>query len=409
VPRNRAPAGITQPARNLRPTTIQDVGKTEKRAKPRSEHSRRAQGEKQEGVIVNHSLTRASDTDHRRTGSKGTSRGALRAGPSSLIAPAFSPRTLDPDDSSTRFGDVIRVAVAELHDADSPRGDGLNSDHVRVLAESPARLPPILVHHPTMRVVDGMHRLAAARVNGLAEIEARFVYGEEGSMFCLGVKANVTHGLPLSLADRRAAAARIIGLRPELSDRSIARMAGLTHTTVTTIRESTAQGSAAPRRVGADGRVRPLTAAAGRLAASEVIARRPDASLREIAREAGISIGTAQDVRRRVLVGADPVPAGRSGSAADSPAGVHGTDEPRSDAREVDIARTLEILRRDPTLRYSDSGRALLHLLGQHAATVGACGDAAVDIPAHCRDHVGRIAREYARIWTAVAEAMCAC
>ena len=200
---------------------------------------------------MSRSLTRASDTDHRRAGSKGKPRGALRAGagPSGLIAPPSGPRTLDPDDSTTRFGDVVRVAIVELRDADSPRSDGLDSDHVRVLAESPARLPPILVHHPTMRVVDGMHRLAAARANGLAEIEARFVYGEEGSMFCLGVKANVTHGLPLSLADRRAAAARIIGLRPELSDRSIARMAGLTHTTVTTIRESTAHGSAAPRRV----------------------------------------------------------------------------------------------------------------------------------------------------------------
>lgn len=355
---------------------------------------------------MNRSLTRTSDTDHRRTGSKGKSRGALRDGSSVLNVPASIPRTLDLDDSATLFGDVVRVAVAELRDADSPRSDGLNSDHVRVLAESPARLPPILVHHPTMRVVDGMHRLAAARVNGLTEIEARLVYGEEAGMFCLGVKANVTHGLPLSLADRRAAAARIIGLRPELSDRSIARMAGLTHTTVTTIRESTAHGSAAPRRVGADGRVRPLTAAAGRLAASEVIARRPDASLREIAREASISIGTAQDVRRRVLAGADPVPAHRPSPAVPSPEETRGTEEPRFDARGADIVRTLEILRRDPSLRYSESGRTLLHLLSQHATTIGTCGDAAVATPPHCRDHVEKIAREYARIWTAVAQAM---
>lgn len=355
---------------------------------------------------MNRSLTLASDTDHRRTGSKGTSRSALRDGSPSVNVPAFSPRTLDLDDSTTLFGDVVRVALAELRDADSPRSDGLNPDHVRLLAESPARLPPILVHHPTMRVVDGMHRLAAARVNGLAEIEARLVYGEEAGMFCLGVKANVTHGLPLSLADRRAAAARIIGLRPELSDRSIARMAGLTHTTVTTIRESTAHGTAAPRRVGADGRVRPLTAAAGRLAASEVIARRPEASLREIAREAGISIGTAQDVKRRVLADADPVPAQRPIPAAASPEEMRGTDEMRSDAPGVDIAHTLEILRRDPSLRYSESGRALLQLLGQHATTAGTCGEAAAAIAPHCRNHVEKLAREYARIWTAMAEAM---
>lgn len=39
-----------------------------------------------------------------------------------------------------------------------------------------------------------------------------------------------------------------------------------------------------------------------------MIAEHPDATLREIAQVAGISIATAQDGRRQVLSGLDPVP-----------------------------------------------------------------------------------------------------
>ncbi|MFC7729983.1 hypothetical protein [Actinomadura keratinilytica] len=69
-------------------------------------------------------------------------------------------------------------------------------------------LPPILVHRRTMRVVDGMHRLRAARLQGRCEIGVRFVDGPDADVFVAAVRANIGHGLPLSLADREAAAAR---------------------------------------------------------------------------------------------------------------------------------------------------------------------------------------------------------
>jgi hypothetical protein len=55
--------------------------------------------------------------------------------------------------------------------------------------------------------------------------------------------------------------------------------------------------------MGSDGRLRPLTSLDGRRRASEPIVARPEAPLREIAAEAGISVGTAHDVRQRMQRG----------------------------------------------------------------------------------------------------------
>jgi hypothetical protein len=65
------------------------------------------------------------------------------------------------------------------------------------------------------------------------------------------------------------AAAAIIQLHPEWSDRAIASAAGLPAKTVRGIRRATGEDAQLHKRVGKDGRVRPVNAAAGRqLAAS---------------------------------------------------------------------------------------------------------------------------------------------
>ncbi|WP_214415751.1 ParB/RepB/Spo0J family partition protein [Sphaerisporangium fuscum] len=115
------------------------------------------------------------------------------------------------------------VAVSDLLPADSPRLEGENPDHVRLLAESEEEFPPIVVHRPTMRVVDGMHRLRAAVLRGAERVRVLFIDGvDEADLFVLAVEANIAHGLPLTLADRRAAAARIVASKPQFSDRAIA-------------------------------------------------------------------------------------------------------------------------------------------------------------------------------------------
>ncbi|MFD0884088.1 VWA domain-containing protein [Streptosporangium algeriense] len=119
------------------------------------------------------------------------------------------------------------VPIADLADSDSPRLDGVNIEHAQGLADSTAELPPILVHRPTMRVIDGMHRLCAAILRGRRTIAVRFFSGSEKDAFVLAVHANVAHGLPLSLADRTASAERVMGSHPEWSDRATATVTGL--------------------------------------------------------------------------------------------------------------------------------------------------------------------------------------
>jgi ParB-like chromosome segregation protein Spo0J len=300
---------------------------------------------------------------------------------------------------------VRRVRVEVLRDGDSPRADGLDHEHVRLLAEVATPLPPITVHHPTMRVIDGMHRLAAARLNGQTYIDVTLFDGTRDEAFRLGVAANVGHGLPLSLAERRAAAARIVESAPALSDRSVARTTGLSAATVAAIRVRVVDHES-EARIGADGRSRPLTAMAGRIAASRFIERRPDASVREIAREAGISVGTAHDVRRRVLAGEQPLPpaatAASSASAASS-AGAKTADRQRPSATK-DLEKILETLRQDPVMRYSDAGRSLLRWLGQHAISIDEWRNARDAAPAHCLERIALFAEECAKRWSAVAD-----
>ncbi|MFD0855543.1 ParB/Srx family N-terminal domain-containing protein, partial [Actinomadura adrarensis] len=102
------------------------------------------------------------------------------------------------------------ISISALLPGDSPRLGGLDEEHVQRLAETETTLPPILVHRGTMRVIDGMHRLRAAAQAGHKEIQVEFFEGSEEEGFIRAVKANIVHGLPLTLADRRAAAARIL-------------------------------------------------------------------------------------------------------------------------------------------------------------------------------------------------------
>ncbi|MFE4924856.1 ParB N-terminal domain-containing protein [Streptomyces sp. NPDC056661] len=290
---------------------------------------------------------------------------------------------------------TTEVPIAFLRVGCSPRLNGVDDQHIRVLAALDAELPPILIDRSTMRVIDGMHRLRAAAQNGRSRIRVEFFDGTEEEAFLAGVRANVAHGLPLTLADRRAAAGRIIRSMPQLSDRSIAASAGLAARTVAAIRrQHDASSPATTGRIGLDGRVRPLKTAEGRRLACEIIAARPNASLREIAREAGISVGTARDVRQRVQAGADPVPSGaREPQAVALPARIPQDSSGRS------AHLILRRLSQDPSLRYSEAGRKVLQWLSSRVLKPAEWKDVIEDVPPHTTVLVSQIARECAAEW----------
>jgi len=301
------------------------------------------------------------------------------------------------------------VAAASLRPADTPRLGGENLDHVKALAEVGDCWPPILVHRQTMRVIDGMHRLRAARLRGQTTIEVQFFDGDDDEAFVAAVKANVAHGLPLTLTDRKAAATRIIGSQPQRSDRWIGEVTGLAAGTVAATRRRMSP-SARPgtARIGRDGRVRPLEMTDGRRKAQEQITSRPEASLREIARTAGVSPATVKDVRDRIRRGEDPVPRNQRATNAEAghagQGGSHANGEHPGGAR--DLAWSLDQLSKDPSLRYTESGRILLRWLETHARGPGPAAGLIDMVPSHCGYLIADIARKCAHEWQQLATAL---
>jgi transposase-like protein len=286
------------------------------------------------------------------------------------------------------------VPLSCLVTGDSPRRCGENNGHARTLAGLGDALPPIIVHRPTMRVIDGMHRLRAARLRGADKIEVRFFDGDEASAYVLAVQQNVTHGLPLSLADRKAAADRIISLYPRWSDRVIATVTGLSGPTVAARRRRLTASILQPdTRIGADGRVRSIDPARRRQAAAQLLADNPGASLREVARQAGLSPETIRKLRTQ--------PASANGTAGHQPPET--TQPARTDkpARARNMA--LQALLADPAFRSTDNGRALLRLLTASRAIQESGSDFIKKAPAHCLGWLAEAARACARDWEAFA------
>jgi ParB-like chromosome segregation protein Spo0J len=326
-------------------------------------------------------------------------------------------------------GTSVKVPIARLSSGDSPRISGEEAEHVKLLAEAAGALPPIVVHQATMRVIDGMHRLKAAVLRGADTIDVVYFSGDDSDAFALAVELNHAHGLPLSVTDRKVAAARIVTSHPAWSDRRISAVTGLSATTVATIRQcSTARIGQSNTRVGRDGRLRPLDGAEARRRAAAVITANPAASLRHIAKEARISPSTARDVRDRLARGEEPLTPrqqnpgltsgptpGPDAAPAEYPPGVSAIEEQRArrkggrgprrgGPRDASPAEFVALLARDPSLRLTDAGRSLLRYVGCVAVDDGQWDEMARRVPAHQRETVVLLARECASVWQVFAE-----
>jgi ParB-like chromosome segregation protein Spo0J len=297
------------------------------------------------------------------------------------------------------------LPINSLLSSDSPRIEGLDAAHAERLAEVEGELPPILVQRSTMRVIDGMHRLGAARIRGHEKILVQFVDCDEFDAFLVAVAANIKHGLPLTLADRRAAAERIIDQRPAASDRSIAELSGLASKTVAAIRRNSPDPLPhTTRRLGRDGRVRPLNATEGRRLAQELLAVNPEASLRQIARHAGISVGTARDVRHRVRQGIDPILSRDQAANSRHVSEVSGLNA-RKAAETLDYHAIIQRLRTDPAIRYTENGRHFLRWLSPPRLIEPTDWRKIVGcIPPHCTFDIIRIARSCSATWSEFAD-----
>jgi ParB-like chromosome segregation protein Spo0J len=277
------------------------------------------------------------------------------------------------------FGDTVStVSISGLVRSDSPRLAGEDEEHIRRLAESDEPLPPIVVHWPSMLVIDGLHRVRAAELRGQRTIGARFLDCGRDEIFVEMVRANVAHGLPLSLADRKAAVARVLTTHPHWSDRMIAGVTGLAHKTVGRIRRGLAGHlPEATTRVGRDGHTRPL-GHGGRERAEELVRRDPAASLRTVARAAGVSVGTVHAVRRQLNL--HPAPA-------------------VPDVSDEQRAAVMRRLRADPSLRFTEAGRAVLALFSAHDIAGGEWRRLSDSVPAYWAPSLADLAHELAVAW----------
>lgn len=141
----------------------------------------------------------------------------------------------------------------------TPRS-GIDETTVGIYASSFDQLPPIDVFWIEERdgwwIVDGWHRLSAAESLGLAEIEANTHQGTFDDALEFAYDANLKHGKPLTLKERKAAAELKLKRHTERSDNWIAQDCGIRNVTVSNLRdelESTSQIDKLMTFLGRDG------------------------------------------------------------------------------------------------------------------------------------------------------------
>jgi ParB-like chromosome segregation protein Spo0J len=206
--------------------------------------------------------------------------------------------------SAAQFDESFELLLDEVRPGRALRKQGVAESHVDALAELAGAWPPILVWGPDNQIIDGAHRVAAARRLGWCTISAVRFVGSDDEAFVESVHRNVTQGLPLTVNERVSASRELLRRHPEWSDRWISGVCALSAKTVARLRRDLC-GSGPDHggfevRVGRDGRSRPVAGGAVRGRIIEALTERPDGSLRSIAAEVGASPETVRSVRRNL-------------------------------------------------------------------------------------------------------------
>jgi hypothetical protein len=131
----------------------------------------------------------------------------------------------------------------------------------------------------------------------------------------------------------------------------------------------------------------------------------PAASIRTIAKAAGVSPSTVWDVQERLRNGVNPVPqrqeqAETAGKREERRDRLSRRPMSRSREKPADAVLVLRNLRNDPSLRLKEAGRELLRWLETHAAAANDYQRLADTVPAHCTTTIAELARTNARVWS---------
>jgi hypothetical protein len=204
--------------------------------------------------------------------------------------------------------------IIRMPDACSPR-IGLAAGRVdpkrvekfrELLAEDRDALPPLICVRGTyneLLLADGHHR-AAAYEHMLSRFPTVPVYVLEapsdrtaaGYAYEVALEHSAKTSLPLTQAEKRAAIGRLIAERPQASDREIARIVGVSHTTVSAHRAKTGVGGEASQGEPQGGR-------SGQPPRGQVSGKnRVRSNLRQLARTA-LELANAEDEDSDELIG----------------------------------------------------------------------------------------------------------
>lgn len=208
------------------------------------------------------------------------------------------------DESGAGDPEAIELSLDRLALGPSPRKSGVRPEHVRALAQLEGRWPPILVNRSDLTIIDGAHRFHAARLLGHKRVWCFYFDGDPEEAFLEAIRRNTRHGLPLTLREREDAAAQLLSLHQDWSNRRVAELCALAHGTVSKIREQFCPTGEAEqlnnKRIGRDGRVRPVDSTETRKRIAEALASTPQATAREIAAQVGASPTTVASVRSKL-------------------------------------------------------------------------------------------------------------
>lgn len=309
------------------------------------------------------------------------------------------------------------VPVSSLVPGFHLRQDGTSAAHVRLLADAAGsvKLPSILVQKSGLRIIDGMHRVEVAKLRSEWTISARIVDCTDEEALVLAVNSNTLHGLPLTRTDRISGAKRILVAHPDWSDRAVAGITGLSAKSIASLRNnSTGDIQFTGKRLGRDGKRRPVMPGEGRLRAAEYIRTHPQASLREVSRETDVSLGTVHNVRERLRQEATDPPLAPPGPAprpthqarpALHPAGASLHRVPRACHPAGFAWSEISVkLTRDPAIRYTEGGRAFLRWMAVHSMQADEWQEFIDAIPQRWLEDVRRIAASMSEEWQQFAE-----
>jgi ParB-like chromosome segregation protein Spo0J len=296
--------------------------------------------------------------------------------------------------------EIVEMPLKDLGSGFSFRDGGVDSDHVQVLAESPDTWPPILVDRRDHRIVDGQHRVAAARLIHRKTIATELFDGSPEDAYLEFLRRNIHHGLPLTLPERRHAATRILAKWPNLSDRRVGTLCALSHRTVAKLRlqaNTSLPGAAkhqplsSDQRLGRDGKVRPAQPKATRQRIAHALLADPAASLRAIATKVGASPETVRSVRSRL-----------EATRADAP----GHDTTVQDYWTQTIPPTEKWWTRDLALTSTPQGPPYVKWLNRTLIDESAWRAHLPGTPRSRIYHLAAEARRRATCWTAYADAL---